>query len=112
MPRPKKCRRVCAIPQNLSFTPSTAHEQEVVLSVEELEAIRLSDLKEMEQDQAAVRMRISRGTLQRILNEARRKVSDALVYGKAIRIAGGHYEVKCENQRCPGCMKKEDFQIL
>jgi predicted DNA-binding protein (UPF0251 family) len=65
--------------------------QETHLSVEEAEALRLKDLEGMEQEPAAVRMNISRPTFQRILASARRKVADAILNGKAIRIAGGDF---------------------
>ncbi|MDF2614750.1 MAG: putative DNA-binding protein [Clostridia bacterium] len=81
------------IPDNSSFHPQIHNEDEVVLSIEELEAIRLSDYLEMEQDRAAESMHISRGTFQRIINTARKKTADALVHGKTIRIDGGNYEL-------------------
>jgi predicted DNA-binding protein (UPF0251 family) len=67
--------------------------QETHLSVEEAEALRLKDLEGMEQEPAAARMNISRPTFQRVLASARRKVADAILNGKAIRIAGGDFEV-------------------
>ncbi len=63
------------------------------LSVEELEALRLKDLEGLDQEECATRMGISRPTFQRILYAARAKVAEALVSGKAIRIAGGDFEV-------------------
>lgn len=94
MPRRKKCRRVEILPRVQFFHPSEtkAYEGEmVVLKIEELEAIRLADLEELDQDQCAEKMQISRGTLQRILYDCRKKIADALVNGKAIQIAGGNY---------------------
>lgn len=73
-----------------------------MLSIEEVEAIRLSDLEAMEQDACAESMEISRGTFQRIINTARRKLADALVHGKAIRIEGGSYEVSDIHGGCHG----------
>lgn len=61
------------------------------LSIEELEAIRLCDLLQMEQNEAADKMGISRKTLWNDLQNARQKVADALVNGKAIEITGGEY---------------------
>jgi predicted DNA-binding protein (UPF0251 family) len=62
---------------------------EVGLTVEELEAIRLVDLKDLDQEDAAKEMGVSRKTLWRELQSAREKIADALVNGKAIQISGG-----------------------
>jgi predicted DNA-binding protein (UPF0251 family) len=67
---------------------------EACLSVEGYEAIRLADLEELTMENAASRMGVSRHTFGRILAEGRRSVADALVHGRALRIAGGDYEVK------------------
>ncbi len=91
MPRTSKCRRVCALPPNAVFTPQQTPCAFVVLTVEQVEALRLCDLEGFDQDKAAEQMMISRGTLQRILYGARRQMADALVHGKGIRIEGGHY---------------------
>jgi len=93
MPRRKKCRRVGFIPPNQLFYPQNRSEEQVTLQIEELEAIRLSDLEQMEQNEAAEMMNISRGTFQRIIKSARQKVADALVNGKVIHIGGGHFEL-------------------
>jgi len=61
------------------------------LSIEELEAIRLCDLLQVEQNEAADMMGISRKTFWNDLQKARQKVVDALVNGKAIQISGGDY---------------------
>jgi predicted DNA-binding protein (UPF0251 family) len=63
----------------------------VDLSVDEFEAIRLKDLEGLEQTAAADSMRISQPTFHRVIEAARKKVADALVNGKAIRIEGGEY---------------------
>jgi predicted DNA-binding protein (UPF0251 family) len=67
--------------------------QEVFLPVEGLEAIRLSDHLQMDQETAAKMMNVSRQTFGRILSEARRIVAEALVMGKILRIQGGHFEM-------------------
>ena len=61
----------------------------VELALDELEAMRLCDLLGLDQEEAGRRMGISRGTVQRLLSSARRKVADALIYGKALVIVGG-----------------------
>lgn len=65
--------------------------QEVILKVEELEAIRLKDLLRLEQEECARHMQVSRSTFQRVLNDARYKIAEALINGNAIRIEGGDY---------------------
>jgi uncharacterized protein len=62
------------------------HLEEVCLSLDELEAIRLADYEGLYHQEAADRMKVSRQTLGRILNQARRKVAEALIQGKALKI--------------------------
>ncbi len=95
MSRPPKCRRVEFIPEITYFKPAgvpLVKLEEISLNIEELEAIRLKDLEELEQEQCAERMQISRPTFHRILVAARKKVAEALVEGKAIRVEGGNYK--------------------
>ena len=96
MPRPIKWRRVAFIPEATYFKPAGIPMrilQEVSLSVEEAESVRLKDLEGLEQEQGAERMNISRPTFQRVLGAARQKIADALLNGKAIRIEGGNFEM-------------------
>ncbi len=103
MPREVKCRRVCSIPETLRFIPEGSAEDVTVLTIEEVESLRLCDLESMDQDKAASLMNISRGTLQRILYSAHKKVAGALCRGREIHIDGGHFELS--EARCKG--KKE-----
>lgn len=126
MPRPVSCRRVGARPEFTLFKPAgvrAAALDEVVLTVDEFEALRLGDLEGLHQEHAADEMNVSRQTFGRIINSARRKVALALVEGKAVRIEGGHFETadtrlfRCRDCRhswelpfgtgrpseCPGC---------
>ncbi len=66
---------------------------EVVLTVDEFEAVRLKDLEGLAQEDGAKRMGISQPTFHRTLVSARRKIADALVNGKVIRIEGGDYMI-------------------
>lgn len=103
MPRPTKWRRVALIPEANYFKPAGIPLrvlEEVCLSVEEAEAIRLKDLEGLEQEECAQRMRISRPTFHRVLGSARSKLADALVNGKAIRIQGGSFEMAMRRFRC------------
>lgn len=100
MPRPRKCRMVGFVPINPCFHPQLGNTDEVVLSIEEVEAIRLSDFMSLDQDAASESMDVSRGTFQRIINTARQKLADALVNGKTIRIQGGNYQVTSDKPCC------------
>jgi predicted DNA-binding protein (UPF0251 family) len=96
-------RRVGFIPRVTYFKPSgvpLADIQEVRLSIEEAEAIRLKDVEGLEQDACAQKMNVSRSTFARILLLARQKTGDALLNGKAIRIEGGNYELTKRSFRC------------
>jgi len=66
---------------------------ERILKVEELESIRLKDYLQLSQEAAAKRMGVSQPTFHRILSEAHRKIAEAFVEGKAIRIEGGNYMI-------------------
>ena len=103
MVRPTKKRRVANIPDVKFFKPAGVRKrdlEEVVLSLEEVEAIRLKDKEGLKQQEAADKMEVSRPTFQRILTKARRKISDALLAGKALKFEGGDYDFK---PRCPEC---------
>ena len=103
MPRGQKCRRVCSVPENRLFTPQHPCGRTQVLTVEELEAVRLCDLEDLEQDEASVSMNVSRATFQRTLYQARKKIAEALCAGLAIKIGGGNYELA---QYPCGCRRK------
>ena len=96
MPRPKCCRRVAGLPRCKVFKPAgipACSLEEVILTVDELEAVRLADLRGLYQEQAAEQMNISRQTFGRIIESAHRKVAETLVEGKALRIEGGEIEM-------------------
>jgi predicted DNA-binding protein (UPF0251 family) len=102
MVRPRKHRWVCCEPSVTFFKPRgipLTELQEVCLTVEELEAVRLKDLEGLDQEPTAAKMGISQPTLHRIVAAAHRKIADALVNGKALRIEGGTYVVREENPR-------------
>lgn len=96
MPRPRHCRRVGQLPQANYYKPRgipLSVLEEVTLTVDEFEAIRLTDLEGLYQADAAEKMNISRQTLGRILESAHKKIADALVHGKALLIKGGPIEI-------------------
>lgn len=108
MPRPTKCRRICALPQMREFGPLQPGNEQgaVVLSVDEYEVIRLIDWLDMNQEECAAQMEVARTTVQAIYTSARRKLADALVNGRMLRIDGGNYRVcprqqNCCRRRCP-----------
>lgn len=105
MSRPPKCRRVEYLPDVTYFKPAgipLRDLEEVCMSVEEAESLRLKDLEGLEQEAGAEKMNISRPTFQRILASARQKLTDALLNGKAIRIDGGTFEMTWRRFRCRG----------
>lgn len=103
MSRPFKCRRIANVPGITYFKPAgipLGELEEVVLSLEEAEALRLKELEGLEQERGAEKMNVSRPTFQRILASARNKVADAVLNGKAIRIEGGNFELAWNRYRC------------
>ena len=95
MPRPRKCRRVCHFPQNLSFLPAEAAQGKppVILTVDEYETIRLIDKEGFSQEQCGEQMKVARTTVQQVYANARRKLAEAIVEGRALHIAGGDYQL-------------------
>jgi predicted DNA-binding protein (UPF0251 family) len=100
VPRPKKTRFVSGYPSLTAFVPEGVPVTgEVFLSVEELEAVRLSDFEGLDQEAAANLMEVSRQTYGRILSHARGVISEALVTGKVLRVEGGDYEFRGMRRR-------------
>jgi len=98
MPRPRKWRKVCSLPENDRFGPLNSPvdpESFINMTVDEYEAVRLIDLEGFTQEECAGQMNIARTTVQGIYNEARRKLAESLVNGKVLRIGGGEY-VLCD----------------
>lgn len=106
MPRPVKPRWVEFLPNVTYFKPAgipLSVLDEVSLGIDELEALRLKHVLGLEQEECAQRMKVAQSTFQRILSSAHSKVARALVEGKAIRIAGGHYRFPFTWVSCPEC---------
>ena len=94
MPRPIMTRKIFHKSEITYFKPTGVplrHLEEVMLTNEEIEALRLKDVKGMGQSECAKKMGISQPTFFRVIRSARKKSSDAIVNGKAIRINGGNY---------------------
>lgn len=113
MPRPRKWRKVCCLPENSRFGPLDAPNGTGVVNmgVDEYETIRLIDLEGLTQEECAAQMNIARTTVQGIYNDARRKLAESLVNGKVLWIEGGEYRLcdgtdavcvgnRCRRRRC------------
>lgn len=89
MPRPCIRRRVRGMPNSSYFKPAGIRMielEETILTLPEFEAVRLIDFQGISQEQAGKQMKISQPTLSRILKSGRKKIADAIVNGKAIKI--------------------------
>jgi predicted DNA-binding protein (UPF0251 family) len=109
MARPPKERRVEYVPEIRLFKPAGIPKKkinEIRLTLEEVEAIRLKDQEGLTQQKCSERMEISRPTFQRVLTGAHKKIADALIDGKALRFEGGDYRLAEKNYNCPECEKK------
>ncbi|MFH1201649.1 MAG: DUF134 domain-containing protein [Candidatus Omnitrophota bacterium] len=90
--RPKKIRWVKCEPGERCFRPQCKPLNKlkgVILTIDEFESIRLSDLEGLDQEKIAKKMKVHRSTISRIVDSAHKKIADALVNVKAIRIEGG-----------------------
>ncbi|MCT4620179.1 MAG: DUF134 domain-containing protein [Marinisporobacter sp.] len=105
MPRPKKWRRVACAPKVKIFGPfEDIHRKDVIMmDVEEFESIRLMDLEGLDQATCAEKMGVARTTFQRIYKDAKRKLADAVVNGKILKIEGGNYTLDEESQGIEHC---------
>ena len=89
MTRPRMCRRVRFRPRANYYKPRgipMSQLEEVLLSKEELEAVKLKDFDGLDQMAAAKKMKTSQSTFQRILSSARNKIAQAIIRGNALRI--------------------------
>ena len=95
MPRPKKSRRICHVPDTLAFVPveQAGGKEPVCLTVDEYETIRLLDREGLSQEEAGLRMNVARTTVQLIYASARKKLADVLVEGRPLQIEGGDYRL-------------------
>ncbi|MEA3230116.1 MAG: DUF134 domain-containing protein [archaeon] len=96
MPRPRCCRRVGFRPDVTYFKPAGIRKEELeesILNIDEFEAVRLKDLLDMEQGSAAEEMNISQPTFHRLILSARKKIADAIINAKAIKIEGGNFKI-------------------
>jgi predicted DNA-binding protein (UPF0251 family) len=109
MPRPIKVKLVhgTPIPTSISvFKPQGVPNRLLqfnILSIVEYEAIRLIDVEDQSQTDAATKMGISQPTISRILSNGRKKIADAIVNGKALRIEGGLFKLAYKGFCCRTC---------
>lgn len=110
MARPKKCRWVKMEPGVNFFKPQgipLRSLEHTVITVDEMEAMRLSDFLGLNQEAVAKQMQVSRPTVTRMLARAHKAVADALAHGKAIRIEGGDYRLVDQFHECRFCGHRE-----
>jgi len=111
MVRPRRFRRVLSEPDVTFFKPAGVRLvdlEETVVSVEEFEAVRLKDFERLDQNECAKKMNVSQPTFHRLILSARKKIAEAIVKGKAIKIEGGTYKLGGEvmfNDNGKGRMK-------
>lgn len=110
MPRPRKCRKVCHLPNEREFHPAGNCNKNtcIIMTVDEYETIRLIDYQGFSQEECGEYMHIARTTVQQIYTNARKKLSAVLVDGLSLRIEGGEYQL-CDGKEhacgCGGCQK-------
>lgn len=110
MVRPRKWRRVCTLPEVNKFGPidnGNYIDEPIIMTVEEYETIRLMDLEGLNQEECADSMGVARSTVQRIYDDARKKLADSLVNRKIVKIEGGNYKLCSEfgdKENCDGCI--------
>jgi predicted DNA-binding protein (UPF0251 family) len=107
MARPQCPRTIKNLPNVAYYKPQAiplAQLAEISLAFDEYEAIRLADLEGLYQEEAAAKMNISRPTFGRIIESAHKKIADALINGKAIKIEGGVIAMAQKRLfQCSGC---------
>lgn len=116
MPRPRKCRRVCCLPEHREFVPCGKQKAEaVIMTVDEYETIRLIDKEGFSQEECSRYMNVARTTIQLIYNNARRKLACALVDGLGLKIEGGDYTL-CDGSEqicfCGGCRRHREMNKI
>jgi len=111
MPRPTKFRTVCHFPETLEFLPaqSNADLDPVVLTVDEYETIRLIDKEGLSQEQCSRFMQVARTTVQRVYENARKKLAAALVDGRPLLIRGGDFQL-CDGRSTAHCGRSRCFK--
>jgi predicted DNA-binding protein (UPF0251 family)/predicted Fe-Mo cluster-binding NifX family protein len=108
MARPIRCRRICLEPEYDSFAPcGIKSAEQILLTVDEFEAVRLIDYEKRTHEQCAGQMGVSRTTVTEMYERARAKIADCIVNGKTLCISGGNYRL-CDGSAWRCCGKKCD----
>ncbi len=109
--RPKKVRFVQKMPKVIQFSPRgrPGRPDEIELAIEEFEALKLADFQGFDQRQGAQAMRLSRSSFGRILRQARKKIADALVNGKVIKIRMGSAQIGVTKKELQLNVVQEEF---
>lgn len=108
MSRPRKNRKICNPPKMKGFKPfglPICEIENIKMTFEEYESIKLINYEMLSQDQASEQMNISRPTFTRLYNTALKSIAKAFVEGSAILIEGGDYELENDWFRCNKCYK-------
>lgn len=114
MPRPKCRRNICGMPDKNYFKPRgipTVDLEEVKLTLDEFEAIRLADHEQLYQEEAAKKMNVSRQTFGRIIEAAHKKIADVLLNGKALKIEGGEVALNESKSFCKAKRRRSGINI-
>ena len=110
MPRPTKCRRIFYSPDFICFKPAGIpgkNLEQVILTLDEFEAIRLADSEGLYQEDSAKQMNISRQTFGNIITSAHKKIADCIINGKILKLEGGKINMpESKNFTCSKCSHK------
>ena len=115
MARPRKCRKVCCLPNSDLFGPlstNASKAETVIMTVEEYETIRLIDFSNLTQEACSERMAVARTTVQKIYGDARKKIAEALVNGSTLKIEGGDYTLCNDEEPYCGCCRCHRIKSL
>lgn len=113
MPRPRKWKKVCCLPESEIFGPltkSNIQNEVTIMKIEEYETIRLIDLEQLTQEECAEKMQVSRATVQKLYQDARNKIAESLVNGNLLKIEGGDYQLYSDSERGNSCCRCRGYR--
>ncbi len=112
MARPCRCRRIKKFPDHWSFVCQDGEDsEEIILTLDEYETIRLIDLEGLTQEECAASMGVSRTTVTAIYDSARKKLAKHLIEGKTLKIAGGSYSIVSDRKTVYRKKENEEMRI-